>query len=113
MQRTRIALFSIVLLGVALASVPDATSANGSQRGAVSPFGITVPTERAPQPRAAEAALDPQQYPTAIFDLVTGAGTGGGDMPEVEPNDSLLTANVVHDLPFNCTGAIDYDGDQV
>lgn len=40
------------------------------------------------------------------------AGTGGGDMPEIEPNNIMSYANVAHDIPFNCMGAIDVPGDQ-
>ena len=41
----------------------------------------------------------------------TRAGTGGGDMPEVEPNNSMSYANVAADIPFNCTGTIEAVGD--
>lgn len=40
------------------------------------------------------------------------AGTGGGDVPEIEPNNLMSYANVAPDIPFNCMGAIDVPGDQ-
>lgn len=40
------------------------------------------------------------------------AGTGGGDMPEIEPNNFMSYANAAPDIPFNCMGTIDVPGDQ-
>ena len=40
------------------------------------------------------------------------AGTGGGDMPEIEPNNLMSYANVANDIPFICLGAIDVPGDR-
>ncbi|MBK6314499.1 MAG: hypothetical protein IPF53_09345 [Blastocatellia bacterium] len=40
------------------------------------------------------------------------AGTGGGDMPEIEPNNLMSYANVANDIPFSCLGAIDVPGDR-
>ncbi|MBK6314496.1 MAG: hypothetical protein IPF53_09330 [Blastocatellia bacterium] len=39
------------------------------------------------------------------------AGTGGGDMPEFEPNNVMSFANTATDIPFTCTGTIDAAGD--
>ena len=39
------------------------------------------------------------------------AGTGGGDMVELEPNNIPGYANFVKDIPFNCTGTIGSVGD--
>lgn len=45
------------------------------------------------------------------FDPANGHGVGGGDMPEIEPNDYFNVANVASDMPFDCTGSISYVGD--
>jgi hypothetical protein len=92
MQRIRLALLSTLLLGLALASVPGSAGASRSQHDTVS--------------------FDAQQVLVKTAVLPAGAGIGGGDKAEVEPNDTLPTANVANDLPFNCTGTIGTNGDE-
>jgi len=43
---------------------------------------------------------------------VVGAGTGGGDLVEAEPNNTPAFANNGVDLPFECTGVIGFAMDQ-
>jgi hypothetical protein len=62
--------------------------------------------------KAGPTPFDAQQVLARTALLPVGAGTGGGDMAEVEPNDTMLTANASRDLPFNCTGTIATNGDE-
>lgn len=43
--------------------------------------------------------------------LLRGAGTGGGDAVESEPNDAYTSATVVADVPFTAIGEISTTGD--
>ena len=80
MQRSRIAVLSTILLGLALVSVPGA-AASRSQEDVAGPFGMTVPgpnNSRASLPKAGEAPFDAQRVLTKSAELIVGAGTGGG-----------------------------------
>ena len=64
---------------------------------------------QAPTPDEHEALVS--AAPERPDALVHGAGTGGGDVAELEPNDTAEQANAARDLPFECAGAIATLGD--
>jgi hypothetical protein len=116
MVRTRIASLALILLGLALAGAPGAIGQArlGAQAApdATGPFVARqggVASWRSP--KAAELPFDPLGEVVTKTDFVVGTGTGGGDVAESEPNDTIDVADEAADLPFNCTGAIEAAAD--
>jgi hypothetical protein len=72
---------------------------------AVFAFSTGPSSAQAPTPDEHEAFVS-AAAPERADALVHGAGTGGGDVAEIEPNDTTAQANPARDLPFECAGTV-------
>jgi hypothetical protein len=116
MKRNSLALLAVLtllLFGMGTGLNGTARADQGAAARAESPFAAFAIGQQSgePGPKAGDNTADPTQAFAEKVNFPVGAGTGGGDMIEIEPNDSHTSANVAHDVPFNCTGTISYGGD--